>query len=506
MALPTDFEGGRWQRPLYVALVVVAIALVWRWPRVPTQDGPSHAYGLLVTADLLAGTGPWSQVFVLAPDASPNWGYLAVGLPMAAVLGPLEGALASERAVVTAFLLAVALGVPSFLRAFGRSALPLSFLALPLAWSYPLFLGFHAYVLSAGLLFPALALLWRGRRASLVRRSSLTTALSVGLAFLHLIPGALLVVASALLEATRDRKERRLLSVAAVAAPAAALALAFVLTHQGAATAGLGLRHPPAVLLWILSHFGTAVLDARQMLAAYALLLFLLAAMPWRSLGRDHARRFLSATAGAVLLAYLALPNFLASGAYLNERLPWLVPLLCLPLLRPVPWLPGRRGAVAQSVFVALLATAWLAATLAFAGRLARSAHTVVTVPQGATVAVARFGPRPLWPLYDPWLHLGSLVATRSRAVPLAFADFYLAYHPVRWRPTDWPGPTDAHDLYYRPRETYPSAWRHADFVVALDADAADRAWLSARCTPYAPGDAHRAAVSVWRDCTAATR
>jgi hypothetical protein len=497
---------------LFALLVATMVALTCAAPALPTQDGPSHVYGLSIVADMSAGIGPWSEHFSFSPALSPNLGFLAVGAPLVRLFGSVSGALIAERVTVSLYVLLLAAGTAFTLRSFGRPALPLAYLALPLALNYPLFLGFYSYVLSAACFVASLGLLWRGRWRPLAWRAVLATALAVGVSLVHLIGGALVLLAAVVLELTRDRapsgRSGWLLGVAeravVVALPSAALAAAYVAAHPSESLAVLEARHSLLVLGWLLLTWGTVVLDPAQMVPAVVAFGAVVVCCPWRRFAAAHAERFLGTLALALVVLFFLLPNFLASGAYLNERLPWLVPLILLPVLR----LPGSRRRPPTRPLgagTALFSAVWLLLCLLPAARLAAGPIAPdLVVPGGSTLAVARFQPRPLWPLFDPMLHVGSRVALTSRAFDLAFYDFYLAHYPLRWHPSDWPAGTQVHDLYYDPMGAGQRALSTPDYVLALDAAPAHRAWLAARCrlvTAGGPADAPVWNASLWTAC-----
>lgn len=514
---PAKTAQDRWLSLGYRALVVVLVALVWLAPTLPTQDGPSHVYGLSIVADLTVGTGPWSEHFELLPAPAPNLGFLAIGLPLARGFGSVSGAWVAERAVVTLYLLVVALGIPYLLRSFGRRTLPAAFLGPPLALNYPLFLGFYSCVLGCAFFLVCLGILWRLRDRHVVARSLAATILAVTAALIHLIGGGLVILAAGMVDVSRclepglPPRWRLANAVRAfvVVAPFAAIAGAYAFAHPSETLAILPVRHSGLVLAWLLLTLGTVSLHPVQMAPACIAGLGVLAGVPWRAVRVEHATRYLAGTALALVAAFLALPNFVATGGFLNERLPWMLPLVLLPILRwPVP-IRKRTSAPLRSVLVVGLAVTWLLIGLIPAGRLSLDLpQTGPDLPPGETVAVARFSARPLWPLFDPWLHTGSRVSVESRTLDLAFSEFYMAHYPLAWRHPDWPAGPDIHDLYYRPREASSSAWSTPDHVVVLDAEPHDRAWLAIHCRPSGPGectddpDESDRRVGVWSNCS----
>jgi hypothetical protein len=484
-ALRPEFPGARWQPVLYIALSTVILALVWWLPALPTQDGPSHVYNLVVLRDLLAGTGPWARAYVADLHLSPNLGFILFGLPLLKVASPEV----VERLFVSVYVIVVLTGVPFLLRTFRHPALPLSLLAIPVVFNYGFLFGFYSYSLAAALLIPALALLWRSRDARLAVRAARVTVTAFALWPIHLLPAGMFVVAAAWLELSRSPeapgrtgRHRRWLASIAVSAPAAVAMAAFAVVTVGPHGSTAVVWHHPLVLAFLFLTFASAVLGPGQVWLALAIAAWIALAIPWRAWRADHPGRFLGGVAAFVLALTVSAPNSGFAGAYLNERLPWLIPIVAAPLLRPPAGGWWERVRPLHGPVLAVVATAALA--LCAAGLTAQSriveefrAGTDVEIALGSTLMTARYRPRPLWPLYDPLMHAASWYALRG-AIDLGNYEAAVPYFPVRFR-TDLPPSPDPDTVYFSPRRVDWSAARTVDYLLAWGTGDRDRATLA---------------------------
>lgn len=461
---------------------VAALAMVWTLPALPTQDGPSHAYFLGVLSDLMAGRGPWSEFYRADLQLRPYLGLVAIGLPLSAAM-PLE---AVERTIVMLYGLLLAAGVPALLRAVGRPALPLAFLTVPLAFNLALFMGFYSYCLAAALYILALAALWRWRDRPLAWRAAATTAIALGLWAVHLIAALFLLASAALIEVTRPRRPpSAVYHVAApvsVAAPGLIAIVLLTLPHVDRGALVVAAWHPLAVRAFFLATFGSVALGPRQLAVSAALLAWLLLVMPWSRLARDHADRFLCSVGCMLAAAVLLMPNAALSGGYVNERVPWLIPLVLAPVLRPpTAWRLARLRAL-HGPFLAALAGTALALVAAEAWPLAHDLALLrrgvaADLAPGSTALLARFTARPLWPLHDPLLHAASRYGARG-LIDVGYAAADVQYFPVRLRAAAL-AEVDPDAVYRSPRGIDWDGSDAPDYLLAWGADTTDQARLA---------------------------
>jgi len=256
-----------------------------------------------------------------------------------------------------------------------------------------------------------------------------------------------------------------------------------VLTLPDAAPAAVApVWHEPAVRGFFAATLGVVALGPRQLAVALVLLGWLGACLPGRRLARDEAARFALGVATALAAATLLMPNAGLGGGYANERLPWLIPLVLAPALRPPGAGPLGRFAAGHGVLLAALAGASLAVTAGYAVPLAqdvaRSRDALAAdLEPGAAVLLARYAPRPLWPLHDPLLHAASRYGELG-LVDAGYAPEDVAYFPVRLLPGAL-SRVDPDAAYRAPRGIDWATADGPDVLLAWGASDADQADLA---------------------------
>ena len=145
------------QRVGMIAFAIMALLNAWplfAQPYIVTLDGASHLDSAGIIARLWWGDAPgcMERLFAINTEPLPNWmGHL--------LLMPTSGL--NDKGV----LLIIAIGLPLAVFVLARKEKGdirwLALLALPLAWSFPLLLGFYNFLLSV-VLFLVIAAWWSG--------------------------------------------------------------------------------------------------------------------------------------------------------------------------------------------------------------------------------------------------------------------------------------------------------------------------------------------------------
>ena len=92
----------------YVFSLAVHIGIVWLLPYVPTQDGPSHIYNLVILKDLLNGGKEWGDYFTAQLFAVPNLGFHLIAYPLLSVFPPLI----VEKIFISTYMVLLGVSVP----------------------------------------------------------------------------------------------------------------------------------------------------------------------------------------------------------------------------------------------------------------------------------------------------------------------------------------------------------------------------------------------------------
>jgi len=330
-------RGARLAAAVFAAVLALHLAPIWlvRW--LPTQDGPLHVENVL--ALLNVSSSPLLRSWYVANwGAQPNW--LTQGL-LAALLGAASPAMA-EKLVLTGYTLLFPLGFRSLLPR-GPRGWWAALAAFPFVHAYPFHMGFwnFSYGMALALLAAGLWGRWRGRLSG--ARGVVFAGLSVLLFVAHSVAfagalvgvGALLVARAgpSLARAWPDRARRervlraygrRALAALAAVSPGLGLLALWILAHSGEASA----RFPLADLVTkYLAGYAMVAIDRREIVPA-ALVMAVLGAAALHALAvrRREARRLRPAdgwlvAAAAFAALYLAVPDVVAAGAHVSDRL-----------------------------------------------------------------------------------------------------------------------------------------------------------------------------------------
>lgn len=474
----------------YAALAVAHLAFQWVVPYFPTQDGPSHLYNLAILSDLLDGGKEWGAYYGVRLRFASNLGFHAVALPLARFLSPA----ATEKVFLSLYVLLLAGGVPRYLRGFGTPAFPLSFLVFPLIWNFSLLMGSYSYAAGVALLLLFLSVVWDCREFPRTRMFFLHNGLAIVLYLFHPVPfGVFLLGAGTLLWTERNDARRLRRGIQAVLWFLPSLALVFWsmrstlgalprLSYLGSGERWISL----AVDLFTLSGVNLSpwqLVPVSLVMVLYWSRVWFCAKSAFRRWRRgeefERRERFLWGFLAALLAVYALLPYDLfgiGNSGMFNQRLPWVIALVSLPLLDPTPERTGSRRRFA--LFAAVCGIAFLCNSLVLAGesrKVSEYTRGIATdLPRGSVI-VGYKPARPAGSRVDPLLHavsyygiaLGCIDAGNYEAVP------GWDYFPVKYRdPGSIPG---LHEIEARPDTIDWARYPAVRYLVAWEIREEDR-------------------------------
>ncbi len=423
---------------LFLSLLTVGSLWVVRY--LPTNDGPESVLAVHIENHFGDPGTIYRDVFRPAPQFA--------GRGFTILYEPLEDLLGWQRGLSVALSVLVlvnAWGLVALVRAVAPGRLPLAFLGFPLALSWPLYMGFFAFVLASGVgLFILGASL---RPLTTMRRVVLGAALLLQ-AFLHMFPAILTgLVMLVVLTTAAPRGERRkeALKVAAMGTPAALLVLAAFLVARGAAVGAAfseGLAFAPlavSLAAWPRTVAPGPFVRALVVTVGLTVAVVFGVARAARR-GATPVDRALALAGAALLLLGLLAPRDLPGWQCFCERFVGLgicLTLACLPLEK----VGSRASLVAVALFLA--AAGWTASSYPFHRRLEEASKDAIA---GLSAKVVRHGiwlpvtlepiGRPLTPIGDaevpllaPLRHIAALYATvEGGLTPYTFAS-----NPATW-------------------------------------------------------------------------
>jgi hypothetical protein len=432
------------------ALIALHLVPIWAFAYFPSQDGPSHVDSANVIRECLAGRAAFTEYFTMDHFVCPNMlGHVVLALLMGA-FSPVV----SEKLLLTGYTILFPVSVRYALAGIDRSAAGLSLLALPLAHSWLLYLGFYNFAL--GLPLAALAVgYWLRHGENLSARSVLALAglmmllLSthvVCLAVTFLIVGVIAAgsFASSVVRGSSRRALRPLLLTVAAGLPSVVLALAYMSGHVAG---GVPTWFRPHLVKDLAMPDVLRVFDDRERWLATGVSALFAAAVAWGLIvklrrGLDRFDWLLVAIAALAWL-YVSLPDRTLGGSFLISRLELF--LFVTALL----WLAGSgigsRARALVQIGAAALAVGFVAVRVPhvreLSGYFEEYAGAAERIAPGATVlpiCLSQRGRAPdgriLSRRVQVFLHAAGYVTAARDAVNLGNYEAHRPVFPIRYR------------------------------------------------------------------------
>lgn len=404
---------------LYILLLTAHIGLVWVLPYFPTQDGPSHVYNLVILDDLLRGGKEWGNFYTYKLHAVPNLGFHLIAYPLLQLFPPLI----TEKIFISIYIFLMGTCVPVFLRSFDKPVFPMSFLVFPVIFNFNLMMGFYSYVIAVPAFFIAISLAWRIRNKSQSTRFICYNIAGVFVFFLHLIPFMFYLIALTIFAIVEHKNfpsaVRSLTKQLVVIIPLIALLIYYLSTGSSSPVppdfSYLLSGQRAATLFTDLLTFSMVNFSPWQLVPSsiclFVMLLLLRAFVKHLTKGKhklyaeQKAMLLLALTLTAI---YLLAPFWLGDGSYFNDRFPWVILILLLPLLA------GTSAHTKPVVKFGIITTVIL--SLCFNAAIFRQqSNEVATFLEGLRVGCSKGDlimlyktDRPAWPKIDVILHATS--------------------------------------------------------------------------------------------------
>jgi hypothetical protein len=424
---------------LVVPLLTLAVLIpLWSFPRLATQDGPSHLYN---TSILLRWNEPGSifpQVFERDLTPMPNWlGTAALMVLMRAIDPP-----AAEHLLVTLCVVGMAAAWWWWVRGFARPAAPLSWLGPLLAISFFLFKGFYGFCLSVPLFLCTAAFAWRCRSIPITpARAAILNALLAVTWLAHIVSFGVALIASGSFLALGPRG----LSLGGRLRRALWLAPGLLLAVSALATASepssgrrWGFGRIAAYLVrgeWLVSREGA------QMAIGAALIALLAGLAAWGFNARRHGDRTppaewapVLAAAGVCVILCFTLPRTTGGGDFLTDRLA-MFPVLLLAPLAGVPPSRAVRSLAGGAIVALTLAQAGLTwQQQASANRDLAEYLSLEDVIAPGSIVLPLTWQAPDADRFSPLRHAACHYALRAGAVNLADYEATTGHFQIRFR------------------------------------------------------------------------
>ena len=488
-----------WPSALHVLLTVALLSLVWSFPILPSQDGPSHLDNASVMRRLASHGWPTLRSYYTV-----NW-HPAPNLMSHAILASLQ-VMFSPMVALKVFASGYLLLLPMAMRYAARSvaqqtnssfANSMALLVYPLVPNLAFYKGFYGFCYGVALMLFVIGY-WSKNRTRLNTAKTIWLAMMVVVLYLcHPLCFAAAAAAVALLTLTAIGKQDSRLAVIATAiafAPAMFLTLAFIKHEPGGATEAPFVESLGSLLtldpLYCLRPQERIVGIFTAMTFAALVSYTALCRLGWFFRSSDPLRRlqWKPEVDGWLLLpivfalALPLVPNRFAGGGWITLR------LTLFPYLLVLPWLCGAATSrllrwivplAATSLTLCLVASQWIgirAAQPLLTEYLSVAPHlqpdtTLLPISSdddGHTVSgrpIARHN-------LHLFLHASGYLTAERGCVDLSNYEARLDYFPVAFKPATLPA-MDAVDyvLLWQPRNKAASVVSEIPAKLAADFD-----------------------------------
>jgi hypothetical protein len=351
---------------IYLLLLSAHVALIWILPYIPTQDGPSHIYNLAILRDLLHGGEIWGAYYTHKLQLSPNLGFQIFAYPLLSFLDPWQ----TEKAFLSIYIFFMGLSVPVFLKTFDRPVFPVSFLVFPVIFNFTLLMGFYSYCIAIPFFLLTFSLAWVIRKKPFCWKILTYNICGFFLFCLHLVPFVFFILALFCISISeyfkKDRDIRIIFQNLAAVAPLIFLLFYYLLTQsQGISFSFEYIISLKRVALlftdlvsfstfnYSMTHFIPSALFSAMVWAL--IIIGIKANFSYKKFGQIFQSPYFM-TALALFLIYFIFPFGFAGGSFFNQRFPWVILLLLLPLIKfPVSDILGKSKSIIIICFAILI-------------------------------------------------------------------------------------------------------------------------------------------------------
>ncbi len=447
-----------WELPVFVALLLAHLVVVWSMPVFLTQDGPSHLYNARILLELWAGdpSGLYSDFFTLNTSFSPNWTGNLVLAGLLKLLSPV----AAEKMLVSIHMIALPLAFRYAVRMLKPGPPILSSLIFLLTYNFHLVYGFFNFCLGLAVLFWFIGAYHNFRNGPSAKQGVLCAFILLLMLATHpvaLLVGFLFVASDAMVnliahlrnpQTDRPTVLNRIAQDAAIIGPALLLFLLFLPTSSA--------DHPPLFqnkwsveALQALLRMDHLVLFNGHEGALFRSVVFLLTALFVAALWKNRSVRLTSVGAPLALLVvccvaiYFFVSDQLAGGAYLTSRIA-LIAWMVFALYIATRTIPTRALAVGAGGTVVLSASLLFMRYPAHS-RCGEQAAAYIgscrSIPDGSTFLPlcfsdhGEFGDLVLSPRIKLFKHMSGYAAAERRLISLDNYEANTAYFQTAWLP-----------------------------------------------------------------------
>jgi hypothetical protein len=305
-------------------------------------------YNLVILHDLLNGGNNWGSFYTYELQVTPNFGFHLIAYPLLHFFSPQI----VEKLFVSIYIILMGVSVPVFLKTFAKQVFPFAYMVFPVLFNFCILMGFYSFVVTVPLFLLALSLSWKVRNSPLPLKIFSLNAAGIILFYFHLIPAVLYMMSLMIMAVSESspikNKIKNIAKLLAITIPSVLnLFLYFFHTSFFSSVHGSFANTPPVVLFSDLLTFSMfsysylSIIPISFLLFLYlrSLSVFFHFSIKNRSAGScwfscfSTKEKFLVLLASTMICIYFLAPFQLGEGSHFNQRFPWVIYLITLPLL-----------------------------------------------------------------------------------------------------------------------------------------------------------------------------
>jgi len=485
-------------RLFYLLFIFAHIILVWILPYFPSQDGPSHIYNLVILKDLLNGGGEWGSSFTCQLRAVPNLGFTLLCYPLLEFFSPLI----VEKMFISIYVALMGISTYFFLNTFNRKCVPFIFLVFPVILNFNLLMGFYSYVVTVPLFLIAFSISWIIRNHSMVRKFFVFNLAGLIIFYFHMIPFILFLLSLFCIILVQSKGLKQIvidqIKLITLIFPSLLVLCFYLLKSPGSLPTDFSYLFDISRYIYLrndLFFFSTVTFSPLQMfpgfiftglfLCFFILSLYILFKDPnkgWVKF-RDisDSDKVLLCLSCFLVLIYFVTPFRFVGGDFFNQRFPWVILLILLPLLRINKRFFSERFVMLSTVSVAVLFFVFNSIILWQQSSKVQKFLSGLNadIPKGAYVMTyKKRDPKAGMPRVDVLMHVASYYGIFKSCVDIGNYETGLDYFPVKFKDTV-PRFPSLDQITYRAETINWSEYPSIQYVLGWEVDKNDTEKLS---------------------------
>jgi len=440
----------------YVFFLCVHIGLVWLLPYFPTQDGPSHMYNLVILKDLLNGGKEWGDYFTYTLHAVPNLGFNLLAYPMLHLFPPLV----VEKLFISIYIALMGIGTYFFLHTFNKRSIPFIFFVSPVIFNFNLLMGFYSYVITIPLFLFAFSISWKIRNSSIVCKFIFFNLAGLIIFYFHIIPFMFLLLSLICITFVQSKGLKRIifdqLKLVVIISPSLIILFLYLADNANSFPKDFSYLSSFSRYIYLMDDLfflSTVTFSPRQMFPGFILTclflsffifsVYILVKDPnggWVKIKDISASyKVLICLSFFLILIYFVTPFRFGGGNFFNQRLPWVIFLILLPLLRINKKLYSEPFVLVSTSSVAIIFFVFTA------GILWQQSYKVkkflsglnAGLPKGAYIMTYKTrDPKAGWPRADVLMHGASYYGIFNGCIDIGNYETAFDYFPIKFEDT----------------------------------------------------------------------